>query len=210
MKVTVQSIDSRREDDAELGVFVYAVATLEFVAHEGAPILLQEIRSGGLGDMGDADAAHLAEVEAEQRQELEAMLRGLGLLDEAKRLQQRDEALLQVQHVAYDGLLGHDAERIDQGHGTEAERMMYAKLCRINNIAEGCVPDEDRRPPPSHRGPEAVAGLTHRRRERGLPVGATSQEIGDSLIDQGFTAEPDPTDPRSTIFRPPPGEDNRG
>jgi hypothetical protein len=63
-----------------------------------------------------------------------------------------------------------------------------------------------RRPPPSHRGPEPVAGLTQRRRERGLPTGATTQEIGDSLIEQDFTAEPDPDDPRAIIFRPPPGE----
>jgi hypothetical protein len=69
-----------------------------------------------------------------------------------------------------------------------------------------------RRTPPDHTAPDANAGLTQRRRERGLPTGRmpSTQEIGDSLIAQGFTAEPDPDDPRATIFRPPPGEDPRG
>jgi hypothetical protein len=57
---------------------------------------------------------------------------------------------------------------------------------------------------PDHRSPDAFAGLSARRRKRGLPTGrVTTQEIGDSLIEQGFTAEPDPTDPDATIFRPP-------
>ncbi len=60
-----------------------------------------------------------------------------------------------------------------------------------------------RRQPPDHRDPHALDGLRQRRRERGLPVGATTQQIGDSLLAQGFTAEPDPDDPRATIFRPP-------
>lgn len=62
-----------------------------------------------------------------------------------------------------------------------------------------------RHTPPDHRAPDAFAGLTHRQRERGLPTGriSSTQEIGDSLIEQGFTAEPDPDDPQATIFRPP-------
>lgn len=57
-------------------------------------------------------------------------------------------------------------------------------------------------------GGDRFAGLRQRRRERGLPTGpvATTQEIGDSLISQGFTAEPDPDDPDAVIFRPPADE----
>ena len=32
---------------------------------------------------------------------------------------------------------------------------------------------------------------------------ATTQEIGDALIEQGWTAKPDPDDPASTVFVPP-------
>jgi hypothetical protein len=55
--------------------------------------------------------------------------------------------------------------------------------------------------------PRRFAGLEQRRRERGLPTGriTRSQAIGDSLVDQGWTAEPG-DEPGETIFRPPPGE----
>jgi hypothetical protein len=57
---------------------------------------------------------------------------------------------------------------------------------------------------PDHNDPQAFAGL--RQRQQRAAGMATTQSIGDSLIDQGWTAKPDPDDPRSTIFIPPPDE----
>ena len=57
---------------------------------------------------------------------------------------------------------------------------------------------------PDMTTPEGRAGLTARLRKRN-----PTQRIGDSLIEQGWTAKPDPDDPRSTIFVPPPSERRR-
>lgn len=57
---------------------------------------------------------------------------------------------------------------------------------------------------PDMTTPEGRAGLTARLRKSN-----PTQEIGDSLIEQGWTAKPDPDDPRSTIFVPPPNERRR-
>jgi hypothetical protein len=54
---------------------------------------------------------------------------------------------------------------------------------------------------PDMTTPEGRAGLTARQGRR-----SETQRIGDSLIEQGWTVEPDPDDPRSVIFVPPPEE----
>jgi hypothetical protein len=77
MQARVDSISIRQEEDAELGTFVYAVAVLHFQAPDGGPILLQELRSGGVsGVEGD-----LAEVGAAERELLIQQLAALGLRD---------------------------------------------------------------------------------------------------------------------------------
>jgi hypothetical protein len=78
MNTNCESISIRREDDEELGQFVYAVATLTF--ERNGTTLVQELRSGGLGDV-DGDEAFLTLVGEEQRAELVEMLDTLGLSD---------------------------------------------------------------------------------------------------------------------------------
>lgn len=82
MQVKVESISVRREDDPEFeGLFVYAVAVLRFQEDTG-PVLLQELRSGGLGGVFDTSKSEpdfLAQIEKEQQGELGRMLEALGL-----------------------------------------------------------------------------------------------------------------------------------
>lgn len=54
----------------------------------------------------------------------------------------QEEALQQIQHIAYEGTLDYPASMTAQ----EQRDAMRAKLDRINNIAEGQRPDEDWRP----------------------------------------------------------------
>lgn len=72
-----ESIAIRRENDEELGLFIYAVATLTF---EEGTTLVQELHSGGLGEV-QGDEAYLEVVGVEQRAELVEMLGTLGLSD---------------------------------------------------------------------------------------------------------------------------------
>lgn len=78
MTTKCESITIRREDDDELGLFIYAVATLTF--ERDGTTLVQELKSGGLGDV-QGDEAYLVLVGEEQRAELVEMLATLGLGD---------------------------------------------------------------------------------------------------------------------------------
>lgn len=79
MKRHVESISIRREDDAELGLFIYAVAELHFT--QSGAVLVQELRSGGLAEV-EGDEDHLEQVGKEQQDELVEMLGLLGLSDD--------------------------------------------------------------------------------------------------------------------------------
>lgn len=113
MTTKCESITIRREDDDELGLFIYAVATLTF--ERDGTTLVQELKSGGLGDV-QGDEAYLVLVGEEQRAELVEMLDTLGLSDPAS---------VATEHVPARKLQRGDLLRVMREDDSESYREVF-------------------------------------------------------------------------------------